>query len=47
MKYRNEPKYWDSLALANSVDLNQTPQNTTSDQGLHRFQLVHHENIPI
>ena len=32
--------YLERQAWANSVDPNQTPQNTTSDQGLHCFPLV-------
>ena len=31
--YRNNSKYWDSQAWANSVDLDQMLQNVTSDQG--------------
>ena len=32
--YRNNPKYWDRQAFANSVDPDQMPQNAASDQGL-------------
>ena len=32
---RNNPKYWDRQAFANSVDPDQLPQNVASDQGLH------------
>ena len=28
-------------ALANSVDIDQTPQNAASNQGLHYLQLIH------
>ena len=31
--YRNNPKYWDRQAFANSVDPDQIWQNTASDQG--------------
>ena len=33
--YRNNLKYWDRLAFANSIDPDQMPQNVASDQGLH------------
>ena len=33
--YRNNPKNWDILAFANSVDPDKMPQNMASDQGLH------------
>ena len=33
--YRNNSKYWDKQAFANSVGLDQMPQNAASDQGLH------------
>ena len=32
--YRNNPKYWDRQAFANSIDPDQTLQNVPSDQGL-------------
>ena len=32
-RYRNNPKYWDRYAFANSVDPDQMLQNATSDQG--------------
>ena len=31
-QYRNDPKYWDRQAWANSVDPDQMPQNVASDQ---------------
>ena len=36
-QYRNDPKYWDRQAWANSVDPDQMPQNVASDQGPHFF----------
>ena len=39
-KYRNNRKYWDRRALANSVAPDQTPHNAASDQGLHRLPLI-------
>ena len=38
--YRSDPKYWDRQAWANCVDLDQTPQNAASDQGLHCLPLL-------
>ena len=38
--YCSNPKFWDRQTLANSVDLDQTPQNAASDQGLHCLQLI-------
>ena len=32
VNYRNNPKYWDRQAYANSVDPDQTPQNAASDR---------------
>ena len=40
--YHNNPKYWDRLALANSVDPDQMPQNVASDQGLQCLPLIQH-----
>ena len=34
------PKYWDRQARANSVDPDQMPQNTVSDQGLSCLLLI-------
>ena len=34
------PKCWDRQAWANSVDLNQMPQNAASDQGLQCLPLT-------
>ena len=39
-KYRNNPKYWDRNAWANSEDPDQTPQSAASDQGLHCLPLI-------
>ena len=33
--YRNNPKYWDRQAFANSVDPDKTMQSAASEQGLH------------
>ena len=39
---RKNPKYWDRLAWANSVDPDQMLQNAASDQGLHWLPLIQH-----
>ena len=41
-KYRNNPKYWQrhSWSWENSLDLDQTPQNPVSDQGLHCLPFI-------
>ena len=38
--YSNKPECWDLQARANSVDLDQTPQNAESDQGLRSLPLI-------
>ena len=38
--YRNNPKYWNLQAFANSVDPDQMPQNAASDLGLHCLPYV-------
>ena len=39
-EYRNNPKYWDRQVWANSLDPDQTPQNTASDLCLHCLPLI-------
>ena len=38
--YRNNSKYWERQARANSIDQDQTPRDAASDQGLHSLPLV-------
>ena len=41
-KYRNNPKYLNRQAFANSVDPDQMPQNVASDQDLHCLHTYSH-----
>ena len=38
--YRNNPKYWNRQAWANSVDPDQMPHSAASDLGLHCLPLI-------